>query len=157
PPPIVHEPPPPPPPPPPPVALGPYSGRFMSTPAAPYTDDSGDVFDEPLVQNVVGGRIGSDQNQGLTDLTIQNGRLTATLSNGQSLDLPISSGSFFVDSSAKTPLGNVLIGQGYYDPAAPFFYYDIFTSGTNTASPINQMVLVGGTPTPNGGLLAAGA
>ena len=83
----------------------------MSTPA-PYTDASGSVFDQPLLQDSVGGPIGTDQNQGVTDYTIANGRLTATLNGAQPLDLPISPGFFVVTGTTTTPVGSV-IGRGY--------------------------------------------
>jgi hypothetical protein len=76
----------------------------MSTPA-PYTDASGGVFDQPLLQDSVGGPIGTDQNQGVTNYSIANGRLTATLNGGQPLDLPLSPGFFVVTGTTSTPVG----------------------------------------------------
>ena len=137
------------------MALGPFNGRFMSTPA-PYTDAFGDTFNDPLGQNAVGGPIGTDQNQGVTNFAIGNGRLTATLNGGQAVDLPISEGFFPVLQQGTLPIGTP-IGIGFYDPATQFFYYDLFaTSGPENAT-VNQAVLFGGIPTPNGGLLPGGA
>ena len=121
------------------------------------SDASGGVFDQPLVQDSVGGPIGTDQNQGVTDYSIANGRLTATLNGGQPLDLPISPGFFVVTGTTTTPVGSV-VGRGYYDPTTQFFTYDLLATGSsNQVNQVNHVVIVGGTPTPNGGLLAGGA
>jgi trimeric autotransporter adhesin len=114
------------------------------------------MFDQPFAQDAVGGPIGTDQNQGVTNYSIANGRLTATLNGGQPLDLPISPGFFPVTGTTTTPVGSVF-GSGYYDPTTQFFTYDLFAIGSSNQVNLNHVVVVGGTPTPNGGLLPGGA
>jgi hypothetical protein len=83
-------------------------------------------FDQPFLQDSVGGPIGTDQNQDVTDYTIANGRLAATLNGAQP---PISPGFFVVTGTTTTPVGSV-VGRGYYDPTTQFFTYDLFAPGS---------------------------
>lgn len=136
---------------------GPFGGRLLST-GSPYTTTFGDVFSDPAAQDAAGGPIGTPNNQGFSNAQISNGRLIINLTtpdNGQTLiDLPIQVGSFTVSGPTTTPAnGSQVIGTGFYDPAIGFFYYNVVpANGTK-----GQGVLVGGTPTPNGGLLPGGS
>ena len=138
------------------VVLGPFDGRYMSTPA-PYTTDFGDFFNDPAAENAVGGAIGTHNNQGFTNAQISDGRLTINLATPDTtqtlIDLPIQPGNFTVSGPTTTPApGSLVTGTGFYDPTIGFFYYDLIpANGTQ-----GQGVIVGGTPTPNGGLLPGG-